>query len=111
MGKGQCAIGMVGLGVMGRNLLLNMADHGYPVAGYDLDEAKVAALRAEANGRDVLAAGDLGEFMGLLETPRAVMMLAPAGASVDHVIEGLPAPVHLVYRTFQGVPKRRLELR
>ena len=43
-----CEIGMVGLGVMGRNLLLNMADHGHSVAGYDKDGAKVAALRQEA---------------------------------------------------------------
>ena len=41
-------IGMVGLGVMGRNLLLNMADHGFSVAGYDNDPTKVEALRKEA---------------------------------------------------------------
>jgi 6-phosphogluconate dehydrogenase len=41
----QLENGMVGLGVMGRNLLLNMADHGHSVAGYDKDAAKVAALR------------------------------------------------------------------
>ncbi|HUJ72130.1 MAG TPA: NAD(P)-binding domain-containing protein, partial [Verrucomicrobiae bacterium] len=45
-------IGMVGLGVMGRNLLLNMADHGHSVGGYDKDAAKVAALRQEAENRD-----------------------------------------------------------
>ena len=44
-------IGMVGLGVMGRNLVLNMADHGFPVAGYDKDEAKVKAMRQEAGQR------------------------------------------------------------
>jgi 6-phosphogluconate dehydrogenase len=37
-------IGMVGLGIMGRNFLLNMGDHGFSVAGYDKDPAKVAAL-------------------------------------------------------------------
>ena len=41
-------IGMVGLGVMGRNLVLNMADHGFPVAGYDKDPTKVEALREES---------------------------------------------------------------
>ena len=51
-------IGMVGLGVMGRNLLLNMADHGHSVAGYDKDATKVAALRREAENRDVLGAAD-----------------------------------------------------
>ena len=43
-------IGMIGLGVMGRNLLLNMADHGFPVAGYDKDPSKVEALRKESAG-------------------------------------------------------------
>jgi 6-phosphogluconate dehydrogenase len=44
----QYEIGMVGLGVMGRNLLLNMADHGFSVAGYDNDPEKVETLRKEA---------------------------------------------------------------
>ena len=47
-GKMQCEIGMVGLGVMGRNLLLNMADHGFKVAGYDKDKDKVESLRNES---------------------------------------------------------------
>ena len=49
-------IGMVGLGVMGRNLLLNMADHGHSVAGYDKDVAQVAALRKAAENPDVRGA-------------------------------------------------------
>ena len=44
----RCDIGMVGLGVMGRNFVLNMADNGFSVAGYDLDEDKVSALREAA---------------------------------------------------------------
>ena len=47
-------IGMVGLGVMGRNLLLNMAEHGHSVAGYDKDAAKVAALRKEAKNLETI---------------------------------------------------------
>ena len=47
----QYAIGMVGLGVMGRNLVLNMADHGFSVAGYDKEAAKVEALRKESAER------------------------------------------------------------
>jgi 6-phosphogluconate dehydrogenase len=46
----QHAVGMIGLGVMGRNMLLNMADHGFPVAGYDKDSTKVEALRKESAG-------------------------------------------------------------
>jgi 6-phosphogluconate dehydrogenase len=82
-------IGMVGLGVMGRNLLLNMADHGFPVAGYDKDAAKVGALRQEAKEHDVQGAVEIKEFIGLLRPPRAVMMLVPAGAPVDSVIKDL----------------------
>ncbi len=80
---------MVGLGVMGRNLVLNMADHGFSVAGYDKDPAKVAALSQESKERNVHGAADIKEFIGLLRRPRAVMLLVPAGAPVDSVIEDL----------------------
>jgi 6-phosphogluconate dehydrogenase len=82
-------IGMVGLGVMGRNLVLNMADHGFSVAGYDKDAAKVEALRQESKKRDVRGAADIKEFIALLRRPRAVMLLVPAGAPVDSVINDL----------------------
>jgi len=82
-------IGMIGLGVMGRNLLLNMADHGFSVAGYDKDSIKVEALREESKERDVSGAVDIEEFIGLLRPPRAVIMLVPAGAPVDSVINDL----------------------
>jgi 6-phosphogluconate dehydrogenase len=79
-------IGMIGLGVMGRNLVLNMADHGYAVAGYDRDPDQVQALRAAAEARDVHGADSLRALTGVLHTPRAVMMLVPAGAPVDAVL-------------------------
>jgi len=82
-------IGMVGLGVMGRNLLLNMADHGYSVAGYDKDLSKVEALRNEAEDREIRGAETMEELAGLLRAPRAVMMLVPAGPPVDAVIHNL----------------------
>jgi 6-phosphogluconate dehydrogenase len=87
----QYEIGMVGLGVMGRNLLLNMADHGHSVAGYDQDVTKVAALRLEAETRNIRGAADIKEFIALLRKPRAVMMLVPAGPPVDSVINDLLA--------------------
>ena len=80
---------MIGLGVMGRNLLMNMADHGFSVAGYDKDPAKVDALRQEAGVRDARAALDIKEFIVLLLRPRAIMLLVPAGAPVDSVIQDL----------------------
>ena len=87
--KQQYEIGMVGLGVMGRNLLLNMADHGFSVAGYDKDLAKVEALHRESEQRDVRGVADVKEFVELLRPARAVMMLVPAGAPVDSVIHDL----------------------
>ena len=85
----QYEIGMVGVGVMGRNFLLNMADHGHSVAGYDKDATKVAALRREAENRDIRGAANIKRFIALLRKPRAIMMLVPAGAPVDSVIKDL----------------------
>ena len=82
-------IGMVGLGVMGRNLVLNMADHGFAVAGYDKDGRQVEALWKESAGRDIYGAEDMPSFIALLKKPRAIMMLVPAGAPVDAVIKDL----------------------
>jgi 6-phosphogluconate dehydrogenase len=88
MDKGY-EIGMVGLGVMGRNLLMNMVDHGYSAAGYDKDLSKVRALQEEAKDNDVFGAESMEAFIGSLRTPRAVMMLVPAGPPVDAVIRDL----------------------
>ena len=82
-------IGMVGLGVMGRNLVLNMADHDFSVAGYDKDQAKVEALRKETAERNVCSEANIVDFIALLRKPRAIMMLVPAGAPVDSVIKNL----------------------
>jgi len=80
-------IGMVGLGVMGRNLVLNIADHGFSVAGYDHDPNQVEALRKDSAGRDICGTENIKDFIALLRPPRAVMMLVPAGAPVDSVIK------------------------
>jgi 6-phosphogluconate dehydrogenase len=89
MTEGKCRIGMVGLGVMGRNLLLNMAEHGFTVAGYDKDPKKVALLRSEAGGLPMHTAEDVGSFVALLQAPQVVMLLVPAGPIVDSVIRDL----------------------
>ncbi len=88
-GKPACEIGVVGLGVMGRNFLLNVSGHGYPVAGYDKDPAKVDDLRREAGGGSARGASDIGEFVSLLRAPRAIVLLVPAGPVVDAVIGDL----------------------
>jgi 6-phosphogluconate dehydrogenase len=82
-------LGMVGLGVMGRNLLLNMADHGYAVAGLDTNPDKVQALKTEGAGKKVDATTSAADFLAMLRRPRAVMLLVPAGRPVDAVIETL----------------------
>ncbi len=89
MTKQKYEIGMVGLGVMGRNLVLNIADHGYSVSGYDKDLSKVQELQTDAESRDVNAAKSLEEFVDSLSKPRVIMMLVPAGKIVDNVIHEL----------------------
>jgi 6-phosphogluconate dehydrogenase len=80
-------IGMIGLGVMGRNLVLNMSDHDFSVAGYDRDASKVNSLRSESGGAKVKGIEDLADFIQSLRVPRAVMLLIPAGSPVDSVIK------------------------
>jgi 6-phosphogluconate dehydrogenase len=82
--------GMIGLGVMGRNLLLNMADHGFSVIGFDKDSTKTGALESAATaGTTVKGVAELATMVQLLERPRKLMMLVPAGQPVDDVIESL----------------------
>ena len=81
--------GMIGLGTMGRNLLLNMADSGFRVSGYDKNPEMVAQLEKESKDIDIEAFADLPQFIQGLNTPRALMMLVPAGPIVDQVIESL----------------------
>lgn len=87
--KLHCEIGMVGLGVMGRNLLLNMADHGFLAAGLDNDAKQVDSLRQESEQRSIHATIDIKEFIKFLRRPRAIILLVPAGAPVDSVIKTL----------------------
>ena len=82
--------GLVGLGVMGRNFILNVADNGFTAFGNDLDEEKVNALIEEGGNVDkVNASSDAVTFVNALSTPRKIMLLVPAGKIVDVVIEGL----------------------
>jgi len=82
----QYDYGMIGLGTMGRNLVYNMCDHGYSVAGFDKDSAKVNALWENAEGRKVLGVHELKDFIESLKSPKIIMLLVPAGAPVDAVI-------------------------
>jgi len=78
---------MIGLGTMGRNLVLNMADHGFSVAGYDRNTDQLNRLLEEGKGKLVQALPTMAEFVNSLETPRRIMMLVPAGKIVDAVID------------------------
>ena len=82
--------GMIGLGVMGSNLLLNMADHGFSVIGYDKNPEKTKAFEASGTkGTVVKGVNTLEEMIAKLKTPRKLMMLVPAGNPVDSVINDL----------------------
>ncbi len=80
---------MVGLGTMGRNFLLNVAEHGFACLGYDLDAAKRALLIELGKDYTVAAAEDVPGFVAGLERPRRIMLLVPAGPIVDAVITEL----------------------
>ena len=86
----QCDIGVVGLGVMGANLALNMERNGFHIAGYDLEAAKGQAFVAgPAAGRHVELAPSPEALMAMLKRPRRVLMMVPAGAAVDSAIAHL----------------------
>jgi 6-phosphogluconate dehydrogenase len=86
----QFDFGMIGLGVMGSNLLLNMADHGFAVIGFDLKPERGQALEAAAEeGTTVKGVATMPEMVLALKKPRKIMMLVPAGKPVDDVIAAL----------------------
>ncbi|HUR99769.1 MAG TPA: NADP-dependent phosphogluconate dehydrogenase, partial [Pyrinomonadaceae bacterium] len=85
----QAQFGMIGLGTMGRNFLLNVAEHGFTCIGYDLDDRKRTLLVEEGSAYSVAAAADVKKFVAGLETPRKIMLLVPAGPIVDSVIHDL----------------------
>jgi 6-phosphogluconate dehydrogenase len=84
------SIGVVGLGVMGRNLALNIESRGFPVVGYDLDPAKTRALvDGPGKGRAVTGVDAPARLMQALERPRRILTMVPAGKPVDDVLAHL----------------------
>ncbi|AZB10830.1 NADP-dependent phosphogluconate dehydrogenase [Chryseobacterium sp. G0162] len=82
--------GVIGLGVMGRNLLYNIADNGFSTAGFDLDEEKVRELHQGATpGTSVKGTASLEEFVSVLDSPRKIILMVPAGKPVDAVLESI----------------------
>ena len=89
MAEEKYDFGMIGLGTMGRNLVFNMADHGFSVSGFDQDGKQVDFLEKESGERKVLGTRSPKEFVESLKQPRVIMLLVPAGKIVDAVIDEL----------------------
>ncbi len=85
----QYEFGMIGLGTMGRNLLLNMADNGFKVTGYDKSEKMLQFFEEEGANHQLKGFADIGQFVNSLQSPRTIILLVPAGTIVDSVIEEL----------------------
>ena len=86
----QCDIGLIGLAVMGQNLVLNMADHGFRVAAYNRTTSKVDEfLAGPASGKTIAGYHSPEELVKNLKRPRRVMLMVKAGAPVDATIKQL----------------------
>ena len=90
-----CDIGFIGLGVMGKNLVLNLADNGYKVACFDLDQTKIDAILAQDDAERlvdeprVVACRSYTELLANLKAPHTIILSVPAGEPVDHVCHHL----------------------
>jgi 6-phosphogluconate dehydrogenase len=90
MQNASCDIGLIGLAVMGQNLVLNMNDHGYSVAVFNRTVSKVDDfINNEAKGRTIVGSHSLAELAAVLKRPRRVMLMVKAGDTVDQTIEQL----------------------
>ena len=90
MNNGKYDLGVIGLGNMGRNLVLNMADKGFSVGVYNRTTEKTDEfMDQQAGDRKIGAGRSLEEFVALLEAPRAVLLIVSAGKAVDAVIDEL----------------------
>jgi len=89
MTEGRADIALIGLAVMGQNLILNMADHGYTVVAFNRTVSKVDEFlaHAAAGHENVIGAHSLEEAVGLLRRPRKVMLMVKAGRPVDDFVE------------------------
>jgi 6-phosphogluconate dehydrogenase len=83
----QAQFGMIGLAVMGRNLALNVEEHGYPVAVWNLETERVDSFVNENSGKQLVGTKTVEDFVRSLERPRRMMMMIRAGAPVDLTIE------------------------
>jgi 6-phosphogluconate dehydrogenase len=90
MEQASCDIGLIGLAVMGQNLVLNMNDHGYKVAVFNRTVSKVDDfIGNEAKGTQVVGTHSIEEFVAALKRPRRAMLMVKAGDTVDQMIDQL----------------------
>ncbi len=84
----RCDFGLIGLAVMGENLVLNIESHGFSVAVYNRTVSKVDKfIEGRANGKNIKGCHSIEELVGSLKRPRKVMLLVKAGDAVDDFIE------------------------
>ena len=83
-------IGLIGLAVMGQNLVLNMSDHGFSIAVYNRTQSKTDAFLMErTQGRDIRGTDSLASLVSILRKPRRIMLMIKSGKPVDMTIENL----------------------
>src|ERR1043165_2806186 len=85
----QGQFGMIGLAVMGRNLALNIEEHGFPVAVWNLETDVVDQFTAENRGKKFVGTKTFACFVKAPERPRRIMMMIKAGSPVDQTIDKL----------------------
>lgn len=83
----KAAIGLIGLGVMGQNLSLNIERNGFPAAIYDREPEVLDAFVGRQTGKQILGAHSPEEFVKSLESPRKIILLVKAGSPVDWTID------------------------
>ncbi len=88
MTEGKADIGLIGLAVMGQNLVMNMNDHGFTVVVFNRTVSKVSEfIEGPAKGSKVIGASSLEEFFKALKRPRKIMLMVKAGSPVDDLIQ------------------------
>ena len=85
----EADFGVIGLAVMGRNLVLNLTDHGFEVAVFNRTSSRTDTFLAQNHGRSIRGFADLGSFVGSIERPRRILLMIAAGQPVDDQISAL----------------------
>ena len=85
----KLSIGLIGLGVMGQNLALNIERNGFSVAGYDLDKNKLKLSENKFSGKNIFLYSSIEDLIQNLNSPKTVLLMVPAGSAVDNLIQEL----------------------